>query len=405
MKNLFLLITFLSVWTAKAQSWSGTYDTKYGKVNLIEELGFEYGSDASIVYGDYGTNGTIVGVLKNKASELHGTFFNGNSIGKFIWLRTGATSFSNNSFSGSQFIGYYGYGNNNNENTSDEAWHWTGNRISNTKLTNLVTAIWSGKWNSSFGDLILEQVGNKVTGKYKNVGNIDAIYDKNTKKLKGTFTNNGITGYLEFTFEGNTFKGKWGWTSAMTEKDAWNGTKNEKTNKIISPNSTPNTNTNNQTAQNNQNQTVKIRVKATFAKSASNSILTEPDLYGFAGFDVKKLTQTKTEDVLSFGNKTKYIFEKTENSPLIIDQIYYQFPDNPSYYRDYVISKADWENPNIYFELVVFHHLKANEHGQINGDCGYVKEVYNLKNLINKQHKLPNTDTRVCYLNFVVQKL
>lgn len=392
-----------------AQSYSdGIYNTNFGTINLTFEQGAEYPA-GGLVYGDYKGIGTITGTTTNNAKEISGSFHNGASEGKFIFFApSGKKNFFDSGIT--SFSGNWGYDTDNKYSTNND-FKWGANgKTAGAEAIKNVTNVWSGKWNTTQGYIILQQVGNKVTGKYHNVGNIDAVYNPATKKLSGTFTNNGQKGYLEYTFEGNNFKGKWGWTTAMTGGN-WNGEKHIKNNKPITATAattTANANPASGTAAttNNPQATIKIRVRAVFAISASNSIVTSPDLYGFAGFELKKITQAKTEDVISFGNKSKYIFETTENAPLTKDKIAYNFPDQPSYYRDYIISKADWESPNISFEVVVFHHLRTKEHGQINGNCGYRKETYNLKNFnFNKDHKTPNTDTRVCYFVFKVEKL
>ncbi len=82
---------------------------------------------------------------------------------------------------------------------------------------------WAGEWDTNFGKLVLTQKGSKVSGTYKNVGKIDAFYNKLTGKLKGTFTNNGKKGSFEFTFTScEGFSGKWGWGTSM-DKGRWTG--------------------------------------------------------------------------------------------------------------------------------------------------------------------------------------
>ncbi|NAS32714.1 hypothetical protein GTQ40_17165 [Flavobacteriaceae bacterium R38] len=82
---------------------------------------------------------------------------------------------------------------------------------------------WTGKWNTSFGELVLIQRGSSVTGRYRNLGEVKAIYNKYTGKLKGTFTNKGSKGSFEFVLIScSNFRGKWGWGTALNKGD-WSG--------------------------------------------------------------------------------------------------------------------------------------------------------------------------------------
>ena len=411
MKKIITLLLWAIGTQTFAQSFSdGVYSTNFGTINLTFEQGFEY-PNGGIVYGDYKGIGTITGSTTNVGKEILGSFHNGAAEGKFIFFSpTGKQHFFDSGIT--SFNGNWGYGTDNKYSTNpDYIWKVTNKTAGKDAIKN-VTNVWSGKWNTTQGYIILQQVGNKVTGKYHDVGTIEATYNASTKKLTGTFTNKGQKGHLEFTFEGNSFKGKWGWTTAMTGGN-WNGDKHVKNNKVIATTSTStSSNTTIQqglSANNNANSSselVKLRVRATYSKSASNSLITDPDLYGFMWVELKKMTLNQSSEVKSFGNKSKYLFETTHDKPLINNQIAYTFPVLPNYYRDYYIPKSEWNDINTNFELTVGHHLKTNEHLQVNGDCGKFSETYDLKNLIqNKEIKIPNSDTRVCFVKFIIEKL
>ncbi len=241
-----LLLFFLQPLTF-AQYWNGTYQTNFGPVKLITENG--------IVYGDYAGNGTILAYEYappgSSKTQLHGVFFNGDKIGKFIWKDM---SYSNST--AIKVEGYYAFDaaitldkvkqagmyfeSTHFPNLSAES-KWTGNRTSTANPNDLQSAVWTGKWSTSFGELDLQQIGRTVMGKYSDVGNIDGVYDKKTKTWKGNFSNKGKIGFFEFVIEGNTFKGKWGWNSKLTE-GVWSGTKSMKTNAAAEVSSTPTTN-------------------------------------------------------------------------------------------------------------------------------------------------------------------
>ncbi|UOX35532.1 hypothetical protein LXD69_08410 [Flavobacterium sediminilitoris] len=223
MKKLILALILISGLQTQGQSplYYGMYTSKYGDMNFFEEYGPEY-PNKNIIYGDYGTKGTTVGFLLG--NENIGKFYNGTKDGQFRLNMSTLGSLPS-------FIGTWGY-TSNNANTADKNYWWDGNAKSKGMPSCIVNAVWSGKWNTNHGFIILEQVGNKVTGKYDNVGTIDATYNPTTRILKGTFVNNGKNGFFEYSFEGNSFKGKWGWTNAFTGGQ-WNGTKAYKTNKEI----------------------------------------------------------------------------------------------------------------------------------------------------------------------------
>lgn len=230
------IITLL-LWTIGAQIYAqsfsdGVYSTNFGTINLTFEQGFEY-PNSGIVYGDYKGIGTITGSTTNVGKEIVGSFHNGAAEGKFIFFSpTGKQHFFDSGIT--SFNGNWGYGTDNKYSTNpDYIWNATSKTGGKDAIKN-VANVWSGKWNTTDGSLILLQTGNKVTGTYKNVGTVDGVYNPQTKKLKGTFYNNTTkkTGHFEYDFEGNSFKGKWGWTTAMID-GAWNGNKHVKNNKEV----------------------------------------------------------------------------------------------------------------------------------------------------------------------------
>ena len=231
MKKIFLIIALALNFISNAQSFTeGVFNTTFGTINLTFEQGIEY-PNGGMVYGDYKGIGTITGATTNAGKELVGSFHNGAAEGKFIFFSPyGKQDFFDRGIT--SFTGNWGYSTDNKYSTNpDYIWKVT-SKVGGKDAIKNVTNVWSGKWNTNHGYLILQQVGNKVSGKYKDVGNINATYNSSTQKLTGTFTNGGKTGYIEFNFEGNSFNGKWGWSTAMTE-GKWEGTKHLKTNKEV----------------------------------------------------------------------------------------------------------------------------------------------------------------------------
>ena len=156
MKHLIILILFLLTGFAQAQMWQGTYQTQYGPIKLVHENG--------IYYGDYAGGGTVIAFEYYNAGnyELHGLFFNGNARGKFLWRLAGQ------SLQVQGFRGNYAYDNStslqdirskaqyfvNDFDVSKTDFQWTGKRTSSAQVTDLQTAVWSGKWKTNFFKII-----------------------------------------------------------------------------------------------------------------------------------------------------------------------------------------------------------------------------------------------------------
>lgn len=363
-----------------AQSYSnGTYNTNYGRVKFVTEIGTEYPT-GGIIYGDYKDNGTITGTFQNNAKEVEGSFHNGASEGKFVFFpKNGVTFFDQ--ING--FYGNWGYQTNNKYSTNPDH-KWEGTKTSSATPNDFTINVWSGKWNTSQGYLILQQVGNKVTGKYHTVGDITATYNPSTRKLTGTFTNNGKQGYLEYIFEGNSFKGKWGWTTALTGGD-WTGTKHVKTNKATGTTTTTNSTTATTTtvtqglSSNTTSETVRYRVSAHsihwWALGDEQS-----DLYGFAGVRVYRVTNGSRTEIANFGRKDQYFFNTTEEHVYPTQNYHYYFPKTASFQRDFVINLSDFKNPAVDIEIELWHHLRRKRVGE-NMDNGKIRMVYNVEEL------------------------
>jgi hypothetical protein len=372
MRIIILLLAFTLSFNVNAQSFSdGVYNTNYGTITLTFEQGIEY-PNGGMAYGDYRDNGTITGTLSNKAKHIIGSFHNGAAEGKFIFFSPmGKLHFYDHGIT--SFEGNWGY-DNDNRYSLDPNYIWkvtskTGGRDAVKNVTN----VWSGKWNTTHGYIILEQVGNKVTGKYNEVGNIDATYNPSSRKLTGTFTNNANVGFLEFTFEGNSFKGKWGWSRALTGGD-WNGDKHVKNNKEIAAPTTSSTTSSTGSSNTSNTATTKYTVRAVNISTAQSNI------YGFFGFKLFKVTQGGRVQVPNFGNKPSDVYNETENSSKVIKSSSYNFPNSPEFYREFIIPNADLNNPNIKYELEVYVHVKNKVLGS-NTDYGYTKEIYRLDNV------------------------
>lgn len=388
MKKIITLLLWAIGAQTFAQSFSdGVYSTNFGTINLTFEQGFEY-PNGGIVYGDYKGIGTITGSTTNVGKEIVGSFHNGAAEGKFIFFSpTGKQHFFDSGIT--SFNGNWGYGTDNKYSTNpDYIWKVTNKTAGKDAIKN-VTNVWSGKWNTTQGYIILQQVGNKVTGKYHDVGTIEATYNASTKKLTGTFTNKGQKGHLEFTFEGNSFKGKWGWTTAMTGGN-WNGDKHVKNNKVIATTSTSSnssTSANSNQSQNNQKEKYRINISEIYVKASNLPIAAATQywwFYGFSGLRVFKTTSSGREEIKSFGDKSQNFFDKTEDNPLNNNsKTPYVFSNTPDFYRDFEINKNDLNDSNVSIEVEFWHHIKVKVAGP-NKDYGKVRKTLNFKSIVSE---------------------
>jgi len=379
MKKIITLLLLAIGTQTFAQSFSdGVYNTNFGTINLTFEQGYEY-PNGGIVYGDYKGNGTITGTTTNVGKEISGSFHNGAAEGKFIFFSpSGKQHFFDSGIT--SFNGNWGYGTDNKYSTNpDHIWKATSKTAGKDAIKN-ATNVWSGKWNTTDGAMYLMQIGNKITGTYKGVGTIEAIYNPTTRLLKGTFRNNNFnkTGYIEFYFEGNTFKGKWGWTAAMTEGN-WDGTKHVKNNKELSKTTNTTQNTNSSTSNSSTSKyAITLKEMSTASKIA---YVPGNEMYGFAGLRVFRVTNSGREEIKSFGNKNANFFDRTENNSFPNSKSNYIFPNTPEYLREFVINNADLNNTNVDIEVEIWHHLKLKTFGK-NDDYKYVKQVLTLERMI-----------------------
>lgn len=406
MKTILSVAVLFITLHISAQSWQGVYNTKYGTLRLVQETGFEYDGGA-LVYGDYGDKGTITGKLTNQGKDFEGYFHNGSASGKFILkfeYPIGAPSY----FVPKDFTGYYGYGEQNN-NYSDKAdWQWTGSRTQTNQPANIKTAVWSGKWKTNFGDIILQQIGNKVSGKYKTSDRIDATYDPVTRILKGTFTNGSNKGLLELKMEGNSFSGKWGWGNNLNEGN-WTGTKSVKSNQVAAASASAST-----TTVAARQKKYRIQASDVVIKEASGNIFSIDapiELYGFAGFKLEKQTVSKTENIPAFGNQPANYFDRTEDKYVSVSynkntlQHKYVFPSG-SGFRDFLIPESELNQQNVDYYFVAFAHFKEEDTGG-NDNFGYKAVKFSLKTLqLNKTYTVSNSTSDGSYtLSFKITEV
>lgn len=132
------------------------------------------------------------------------------------------------------------------------------------------------------------------------------------------------------------------------------------------------------------------------------TVLQSPSLYGFVGIQVFKVTASKTELIKSFGDKSQFFFNTTEDKAFPKNgDVIYILPDSPNYKRDFLIPTNDWTNPNIRYEVRIWHHLKGKLIGS-NIDYQKYSQTYDLKKIIYNVSKKSITVKKTSNSSYVV---
>lgn len=138
-------------------------------------------------------------------------------------------------------------------------------------------------------------------------------------------------------------------------------------------------------------QTVTIKVELQSIQIPHKTVLRSPSIYGFVGVQVFKVTNAKTESLKSFGNKPQYFFDRTEDRAFPYNgDVIVVLGNKPDYIREFQIPLADWNNPNVKYEIRIWHHLKGKITGP-NYDFSKHSETFDLKQVLaNNSNKIIN---------------
>lgn len=183
-----------------SQNISGTYQTRWGDLILRQS--------GTSVTGNYPhKSGTIEGVIGEQVLTGKWTETEGEGRIRFVF---------NEDFSA--FSGSWGDGNDEPTQTG-----WDG-----TKITNAIPsyAHVSGTFSTQWGDLVIRQTGNKVTGTYPNNGGVvEGFMDG--KVLTGKWSEFTGSGKIRFVFSDDlsSFTGTWSEGNAEPTKTGWDGRK------------------------------------------------------------------------------------------------------------------------------------------------------------------------------------
>ncbi len=213
--TLLVLLLLMVQINGFAKPWQGHWTSTFGKMKFIEkDVGMQ---QASIVFGNYGEDGTIAGVSIN--GILRGVFYdNKNQKGGSLV------------FSQSQKTAYTGKWNFDNK---QKKFSWNGSNIDNKRPEEMKEIdrfrIAEGQWQSNFGLLDFVQDGPFIEAKYSDKGQIYAVYNQNNQIIYGFFINEeeGRYGLLKFQLndEKNSFDGLWSWETKNWSSQKWTGTK------------------------------------------------------------------------------------------------------------------------------------------------------------------------------------
>ncbi len=193
---LLLLVTAAASAAAAADdSFSGTWETTYGRMKLTEHKG-----EAAGFYIANGARNVLAGSVSDRRFDFHYTEPVTRGEG---WFQL--------SDEGDAFSGKW-------RPKGAEDWReWTGKRIAKPNF--------DGLWETRYGKLRLIQTGDSVRGCYRSGVVADASLSGKVAKQKLTFDYKDIAkgkGWFELAQDGMSFKGKWH-KEGSDEWHDWNG--------------------------------------------------------------------------------------------------------------------------------------------------------------------------------------
>lgn len=176
MKKITTIITFLFVILAQAQNFTGTWNTSFGEVKLIQE--------GQIVYGDYSSIGIIDAI--QTGYTINGKFTNNGKVGEFYFK----LALDNKSFTGEWKW----------QGDSKNQGNWTGT-LKSDSFPSLKMDKWTGQYefNAYPGvftkKLNLQQKGFNLSGKFDDGKSFIAKLDTDLKTVAYGSFYNGTTQY------------------------------------------------------------------------------------------------------------------------------------------------------------------------------------------------------------------
>ncbi|MGB3471863.1 MAG: hypothetical protein WBA51_13660 [Erythrobacter sp.] len=237
-------------------NWTGTWDSQHGDLRLLQ--------DGERVYGDYAGRGYFEGRVSQDGNRLRGTFQyntrrnrngyiefvrNGDSFeGGWSWADDGPVSYTRGNWSGSlkttspptliYAVGRSEYWADFWNPKGGGAMNWAFEGVAPAQNASFafepqyetVADIWTGTFDTNYGELRLIQQGRRVFGEYAKRGYFEGCTHAGGAIMRGTFqyySPRSKHGFIEFRTDGDGFEGTWTWTKsgvpASSAKINWRG--------------------------------------------------------------------------------------------------------------------------------------------------------------------------------------
>lgn len=224
-------------------NWTGTWETNYGDLRLIQQ--------GERVYGDYANRGYFEGRVSQDGKRLRGTFQytrqrSRNGYIEFVrnkdrfkggwnWADDGPVSYTRGNWSGqlasdSAPALTYAVGR---DNYWADFWTGKGARASEWAFEGVTPSRvvygkgdpayglsgdeWQGTFDTNYGEIRLIQQGRRVFGEYAKRGYFEGCVHDGGKSMRGTFqyfSPRRNHGFIEFRTDGDGFEGTWTWTKS-----------------------------------------------------------------------------------------------------------------------------------------------------------------------------------------------
>lgn len=237
-------------------NWTGTWDSQHGELRLVQE--------GERVYGDYAKRGYFEGRVSQDGMRLRGTFQynsrrnrngyiefvrNGDSFeGGWSWADDGPASYSKGNWGGSlettarpaltYAVGRDDYWADFWDRKGGSAMRWAFEGAAPAQSASFefepqyqaFANVWTGTFDTNYGELRLIQQGRRVFGEYAKRGYFEGCTHDGGATMRGTFqyfSPRRNHGFIEFRVDGDGFEGTWAWTKsgvpASTDKVNWRG--------------------------------------------------------------------------------------------------------------------------------------------------------------------------------------
>ncbi len=246
LKSAVFVAALLSTTGIAHANWTGSWDSNYGELRLVQE--------GERVYGDYAKRGYFEGRVSADGLRIRGTFqYTGKRnrngyiefkrsgdrfAGGWSWAKDGPVSADKGNWSGSlknserprlvNAVGRSDYWADFWNSVAQASRGWANADIAVSNGDNAAWPVygphgdirgdeWQGTFTTNHGELRLVQVGRRVYGEYAKRGYFEGCVHKSGLNMRGTFQYfkpRRKHGFIEFRMDGDGFKGSWTWTKS-----------------------------------------------------------------------------------------------------------------------------------------------------------------------------------------------